>query len=273
MATSRRATATSGFLLTETLATFTISAFVLLGLVSAASVLLRSVDRSIAQVQNIDDLSRTLEAITRDVASLARARFDGVEPQDYVFRGGPNSLFFAHREIGRDGLPEVHVISLREIVAATGTRLVRADAVLSARATSFDAIHFGSAREFPTGSARLRFSYVAPLQPDGTRSPQRKSWPSGRTLPVAVLVEAVDPASGQSLLTSRVPIRANADIGCLKRNAPATSEGAFLSNLTAPPLALPGMTPPSPIAAAEPQTPPDDGFCSITAIATSGVTP
>ena len=92
-------------MLTETLATFAISAFVLLGLVSASSVLLRAVDRDVARVQDVDALTRTLVAIARDVSGLARARFDGVEPRPFVFQGGPNSLFFAHREIGRDGLP------------------------------------------------------------------------------------------------------------------------------------------------------------------------
>ena len=251
----------SGFLLTETLATFTISAFVLLGLVAASSVLLRAVDRSIALVQGADDLSRTLDAIERDVSSLTRFRFDGAEPQPYVFRGGPNSLFFAHREIGRDGLPEMHVISLREIIVGTRTALVRADAILSPRTTSFDALHYGPAREFATGAARLRFSYVAPLRPDGTRPSHQKSWPSGRTLPVAIIVEAADAGSGQDVLTSRIPIRVNADIGCLDRGAPVGEEAPLLAAPPAP-QALPGYAPSTAVSPGA-ATPPEAGSCSI----------
>ena len=259
----------SGFLLTETLATFTISAFVLLGLVSASSVLLRSVDRSIAQVQDVDDLSRTLEAISRDVSGLTRARFDGVEPQPYVFRGGPNSLFFAHREIGLDGLPETHVISLREIVVGTGTRLVRSDAILSARATSFDALHYGPPREFATGTARLRFSYVAPLQPDGTRAPQQKSWSSGRLLPVALLIEAVDPTSGTKLITYRVQIHADADIGCLDRAAPTGDEASVPASPA--PQAPGGQISAASVIPGIATTPSNDGSCSIRPTAVPGV--
>ena len=266
----RFATDKSGFLLTETLATFTISAFVLLGLVSASSVLLRAVDRSIAHVQSVDDLSRTLDAIARDVSSLARARFDGVEPQPYIFRGGPNSLFFTHREIGRDGLPEMHVISLREIIVGTGTRLMGADAILAARTPSFDALRYGSAREFATGASRLRFSYVAPLRSDGTQPPHQKSWPSGRTLPVAIIVEVADAASGQAVLTLRIPIRANADIGCLDRDAPAGEEASVLAAPSAP-QALPGFAPSTAAAPSAETLQPEDGSCSIRAAAARNI--
>ena len=168
----------AGFLLTETLATFTISAFVLLGLVSASSVLLGAVDRSVAHVQEVDDLGRTLDAISRDVSGLTRARFDGVNPT-FVFSGGPNSLFFAHRETDRDGLPEIRVIALREIVAGAGTRLVRADAKLSSKARSFDDLHYGPPRDLATGPARLRFSYVAGTATGQAGSPPRRAWATG----------------------------------------------------------------------------------------------
>ena len=228
----------AGFLLAETLATFTISAFVLLGLVSASSVLLQAIDRSVAHVQEVDDLGRTMAAITRDVSGLRRARWYGLEPQPYVFRGGPNSLFFAHREVGLDGIGETKVIAIREIVGGMGTHLVRSDAKLSPQAGDFDAIDFGPQRDLPTGPARLRFFYVMGAARGKPEQSRVTSWPVGPTLPVAVIVEAVEAVSKRLIVAMRIPIRANAEIGCLgggqndafglvNAGAPPSSPGQF----------------------------------------------
>ena len=215
---ARRAPRNAGFLLAETLATFTISAFVLLGLVSASSVLLQAMDRSIAHVQDVDDLGRTMAAITRDVSGLRRARWYGTEPQPYVFRGGPNTLFFAHREVGPDGIGETRVIAIREIVGGMGTRLVRSEARLPVQAADFDAVDFGPQHELPTGPARLRFYYVMGAGKGKPEQSRVTSWPMGPTLPVAVIVEAVEAASKRLIVATRIPIRANADVGCLVGN-------------------------------------------------------
>ncbi len=211
----RRSGGSAGFLLTETLATFTISAFVLLGLVSASSVLLHAVDRSAAHVDDVDALGRAMTAIARDLSSLSRARWNGIEPQAFVFSGGPNSLFFAHRAVGPDGLGEMQVVALREVVSATGPQIICADARLSPLATSFETLHYGPARTLATGPARLRFFYVMAPGKGRPEQPRVRSWPSTDTLPLAVIVEAVDAASGRLIVSERMPIRANADIGCL----------------------------------------------------------
>ena len=207
---------TSGFLLVETLATFTISAFVLLGLVSAASVLLRAVDGSVARVERIDDLGRAMEAIRRDVAGLSRARWNGAEPQAFVFRGGPNSLYFAQG---------TQAIALREIVVDGRPTLARGTARLGARAASFDDLAFGAQREIWTGAARLRFAYV-PRRERGVEPPARPSWPVGLKLPAAILVEAVDRETHRVLVATRVSIEANADIGCLDGDDADPAAGA-----------------------------------------------
>ena len=195
----------AGFLLVETLATFTISAFVLLGLVSAASVLLRAVDGSVARVERIDDLGRAMETIRQDIAGLSRARWNGAEPQAFVFRGGPNSLYFAHG---------TQAIALREIVVGGRPTLARSTARLGARAASFDDLAFGPQREIWTGAARLRFAYVPPRE-NGGEPPARASWPVGSKMPAAILVEAVDRETHRVLVATRVTIEANADIGCI----------------------------------------------------------
>lgn len=201
----RRGRGTSGFLLVETLATFTISAFVLLGLVSAASVLLRAVDGSVARIESVDDLGRAMESIRQDIAGLSRARWNGAEPQAFVFRGGPNSLVFA-----RGG----QAIALREILAAGRPVLTRSAAPLAARATSFGDLVFGPPREVWTGVARLRFAYVPPRE-SGAEPPVRTSWPGGTKLPAAIVLEAIDRETHRVLVATRVTIEADADIGCL----------------------------------------------------------
>ena len=226
--TTRRGSrgATAGFLLTETLATFTISAFVLLGLVSAASVLLRAVDRSVARVETVDDLGRAMAAITRDIEGLQRARWNGIEPQGFVFRGTRNSLFFARRVRAPDGSVSTKVVALREIVTATGPRLTRGEARLSARAASFDDLVFGPQREIWTGAARLRFAYVPQARGRDEPSP-RDDWPVGREMPAAILIQAVDRDTRRALVTSRVTIAADADIGCVEPDAtPGGGEAA-----------------------------------------------
>lgn len=266
-----------GFLLTETLATFTISAFVLLGLVSASSVLLRAVDRSVAYVQDTDDLGRTLAAITRDVSGLARARWNGYEPQAFVFRGGPNSLFFARVERGPDGSSETRVVALREIVAGKGTRLVRSEATLRVDASSFDALHFGPQRDLGSGPARLRFYYVGAAVEGKAAPPRSRDWPMGRVLPEAIIVEAVASDTGRVILSTRVEIRANADIGCLPVDkatsstggvpAPGGVAGAEVPSTDSTQTALAAATPPGtvlPAAVAESTADggaEDDGFC------------
>lgn len=206
-----------GFLLTETLATFTISAFVLLGLVSASSVLLRTIDRGVAHVQEVDDLGQTMKAIERDIASLVRARWNGTEPQGFVFQGGPNSLYFAHARRGEDGTRQVRVIALREIVAERGTRLMRGEAYLSSLATGFDELHYGRQRELGTGATRVRFFYVPPPEAKSTAGRLRE-WRTARALPAAVIIEAIARDSRKVRMSTRVPIQANADIGCLDQD-------------------------------------------------------
>lgn len=211
----RRSTRHDGFLLTETLATFTLSAFVLLGMVMGASMLVRAVDRSAAKVQAADDLDRALAALGRDITGIVRARWAGEEPQPFVFRGGPDSLLFVGDERGPGGAITRRVVSLREIVLNGVPTLTRSDAPLPADAHSFADLRFGAARPFPTGPARLRFAY-APAARAGVPVPARlASWPSGPTLPAAVIVEALDAASGRLLVSERFPVRADADIGCL----------------------------------------------------------
>lgn len=227
----RRAPRNAGFLLSETLAVLAISAFVLVGLASTAHFLTVFIDRSVVQAQEADILGRTLSALTRDISGLSRARWNGFEPQGFVFRGGPNSLYFAHRERGADGLGETRVIALREISTDAGPRLMRSEARLAATATSFDDLQFSPQRAVDTGPARLRFWYLSGSPKN--RGVRQRSWQIDAQLPAAVVIEAVDATSTRLIVTANVPIHANADIGCLESESGETQPG-------------PGGVPPAP---------------------------
>ena len=231
----RRAPADAGFLLAETLITFALSALVMVGLVASAAVLMRATDRSVAAVGSADDLGRTLAALTRDVSGLKRARWSGEEPQGFVFRGGPNSLYFAQDASAPYGGRELRVVSLREIAADNGTALMRAEAHLSASAGGWSDLSFGRGRAVPTGPARLRFHYLAESGPDGRAARPVDTWPSGATLPAFVIVEAVEPGSTRLLVSERIAVHADGDIGCADRAPPKREE------IGRP---APGVTPP-----------------------------
>ena len=231
----RRAPADAGFLLAETLITFALSALVLVGLVASAAVLMRATDRSVAAVGSADDLGRTLAALTRDVSGLKRARWSGEEPQGFVFKGGPNSLFFAQEVPVPDGGRDLRVVSLREIETATGTALMRAEAHVSARAGGWSDLSFGRGRVVRTGPARLRFHYVAEPGPEGRAPKPVDTWPSGPTLPAFVVVDAVEPGSTRLLVSARIGVRADGDIGCADKTPPRRDDIAQ---------SAPGSTPP-----------------------------
>lgn len=238
----RRAPGNAGFLLAETLITFALSALVLMGLVASAAVLLRATDRSIAAVDATDDLGRSLAALRRDVSQLKRARWAGDEPQGFVFRGTPNSLYFALDAPAADGGRVSRVVSLREIESGRGTALMRGEARLSVSASGWGDLSFGPQSVVPTGPARLRFRYVAEAGSDGLVRKPVDAWPSGPTLPAAIIVEAVEPGSTRLLVTDRIDVRADADIGCADKNPPKKDEAGTPGSSGG---AAPGATPPN----------------------------
>lgn len=241
----RRSLKNAGFLLSETLAVMAISAFILVGLASVAHFLVKFVDLSVVQAQEADTIGRTMSALTRDISGLSRARWNGFEPQAFVFKGGPNSLYFAHRERGVDGLEETRVIALREIVTDAGPKLMRSEARLAATATSFDDLHFGPQRLVDTGPARLRFWYLSGAKKDkGVRQP---SWQTDAMLPSAVIIEVVDAATTRLIVTATVPVRANADIGCIDTEGDSSSNPTGIPQPPVPGAGTnPGATPPVP---------------------------
>ncbi|MCW6508826.1 PulJ/GspJ family protein [Lichenifustis flavocetrariae] len=201
----------AGFLLADMLATFTISAFVLIGLTAIGAVLLRTADRSVARVAATDDLGRNLITLAQSIRSAARARFAGVEPQSFVFNGDSHRLTFALPDT-TPGHPQItRVVTLRS--EADG-RLLRADAPLPASATALADLHFSTPHLTYAGPIRFRFGYAGPRV--GAAPAVRSSvWPVGPQMPGSVSIEAVDPATNHVVASVQVSLVANAEVGCL----------------------------------------------------------
>jgi hypothetical protein len=199
-----------GFLLSETLTVFTLSAFILAGLTSISAVLLRSVDVSVARTQNADDLDRVVQALVRDIRTLVRAKWSGGERQPFVFSGEENRLLFVQPETASSGTPANKVVLLRAV--QQGASLMRSEAVLPPFAASMNDLRFDRAVEVYRG-ARLRFGYVAAAD-GGVPAIPKRQWSSGDRLPQAILVEALD-ADGSILVKAEAAIQSNADIWCL----------------------------------------------------------
>lgn len=201
----------AGFLLVEMLATMTISAFVLIGLVALGSVIVRAADRSVAAIGSSEDLARTVSSLDGLIGTAVRARLDGAPSQPFLFNGDDRRLMVAHRDTTPGALPVTRVVALR----SEAGRLLRAEAALPARVGALDELHFGPPRELYAGDATIRFTYVASPSSAGAAEPSLSRWPTGSAMPSAVIVEALDRTSGRVLLRGRATLFANADRGCL----------------------------------------------------------
>lgn len=231
-----RTRANGGFMLTETLAVMTISAFVLAGLVTITSVMLRSVDNSVARMQDTDNLVRAMAAISRDAGALFRARWAGTEPQGFIFAGDIGSVLFPDIETAPDGTRHVMIVRYQ---SGLGSGLIRSSAKLGTFAAVRNDLHFDKPEVVYDGGARFRFMFYDTGQ---GREPATTlpSWTSRQTLPAAILIEAVDPAGGRVLARLRVAIRANADLGCLASDFCGRKDKAPVGQ--GPALAAPGPT-------------------------------
>jgi hypothetical protein len=198
-------------MLSETLAVMTISAFILAGLVTVTGVMLRSVDNSVARMQDVDNLIRAMSAISRDASALFRARWAGAEPQGLIFSGEEGSVMFPDIEKALDGTRHLSIVRYQ---TGPGRGLFRSSSKLGTLAASRGDLRFGNPQVIYDGGAQFRFMFVDKAQDKG---PEKKLalWTSSQTLPTSMIIEAVDPASGKILSSLRVDLRANADLGCL----------------------------------------------------------
>lgn len=219
-----------GFLMVEALAVLAISAAILLALGSLTRLMLRQADALAARTAGLERTEQGLSALARDIRRMARARWDGPDRERFVFAGEPWRLLFALDRPAADGgaLTETVAVLLRSEGDGASGRLTRAEAPLSPGLPGPGALAFGPERVLYEGPARVRFAYVVPRS-DTTPELIVDAWPQAAPPPAAVRVGLADPGTGDVASSLRVPVRAEAEPGCVRARThycSRTEEGA-----------------------------------------------
>lgn len=222
--------ARGGFLMVEALAVLAISAAILLALGSLTRLMLHQADSLAGRTARLERTEQGLSALARDIRRMARARWDGPDRERFVFAGGPWQLLFALDRPVAEGsaLRETVAVLLRSEGDGTGGRLTRAEAPLPPDLPGPGALAFGPDQLLYEGPARIRFAYVAPRS-DTTPEVIVDAWPPAGPPPVAVRVGLADPGTGDVAASLRVPVRAEAEPGCVRPRThycSRTEEGA-----------------------------------------------
>lgn len=207
-----------GFLLVEALATMAIGAVILVGLSTLVGLMLRTADRAAAGAHGLEQTDRTVAALTREIGSLARARWSGPEPRAFIFVGEPDRIMFA-RTASKAGAPATAAVVT---VQSAGARLLYAEAPLAPGAASLADLRFGLVRDMHDGGIAVRFAYYGRAG-EGGGEVLADAWPAGAMLPTAVRIGIVDAGTGRVLRSLRVPVLIEAEPGC------AAPETAFCS--------------------------------------------
>lgn len=199
-----RADARAGFLLVEVLATMTISALLLAALVSIASVTMRTSSRIEGRSEAIENGTRILAALSRDIERGAPIRWAGKDA-GFVFIGRDRGLVFASEVRLADGTSNIIAIGIDG-----GESIARRMANISPNAASFDDLAFDPPETIAGGRYSLAFAYYGRL-PDG-REALTDVWRDQSQLPVAVRLTLSDAAG--TTTTLRVKLGVDAEPGC-----------------------------------------------------------
>lgn len=202
----RHRAGSDGFLLVEVLATMTISAFLLAALISVVALMLRASDRVGRSSQEIEDTSRVMASLSREIEQIAPLRWAGRDAA-FVFAGNSQSIVFAREARAADGAIENQVVFLQ----GDGDRLFRKQAPLLPGAQALADIAAGNAQQILPARLTVRFAYFARL--DTGQEALTNTWGNPALLPVAVRVSLLDRA-GVLKSATRVQIRVDAEPGC-----------------------------------------------------------
>lgn len=218
-----------GFLLAEALVTLGLAGLVLAALASVLALVLAAGERTAARAEASEVASRLAAALQRDLGGALPVRWAGKDAP-FVFDGGADRLLFA-----RDGGGTVVAVQLTVEATDAGARLLRAEAPLLPAAASPAELDL-AAREAFAGTAPIAFRYAGPTVP-GEPETLADTWPSGATMPTAVLVDVGG-------ATERIAIAVDAEATCASREGPcslrpqrddaAEEEPADLAEDTAP---------------------------------------
>lgn len=190
-----------------------IGAIILVAVGSLLGLMSRQADRTAERAERLDVAGHALAALARDIGSIARARWAGPGPRNFVFAGRPDRMLFALDRTDADRTPRSLAILLQGTETKDGSAVLRAEAPLSPLDRDEAALDFAPPHTIYAGTAAIRFAYVvAP----GAGAPELvvDAWPASETLPIAVRVAFADPASGEILSSLRVPLRIEAEPGC-----------------------------------------------------------
>jgi hypothetical protein len=170
-----------GFLLVEVLATMTISAFLLAALFSVAAMTTRVAGRVDRQSLGIENESRIMAALTREIERIAPIRWPG-RGAGFVFSGTDTKLVFAHEVDVADGGTDIEAVYLE----GGPTGMARRTGSVSPVAQSFADVATSRAESVFDDRYAIRFAYYSQLA-DG-REALMEAWTDAAQLPVAVRV-------------------------------------------------------------------------------------
>ncbi len=191
-----------------------IGAIILVAVGSLLGLMSRQADRTAERTEGLDVASHALAALARDIGLIARARWAGPGPRNFVFAGLPDRMLFALDYTDADRTPRSFAILLQGTETKDGSAVLRAEAPLSPLDRDEAALGFAPAHTIYTGTAAVRFAYIVTPGESGLELVV-DAWPAGETLPIAVRVAFTDPASGEILSSLRVPLRIEAEPGCV----------------------------------------------------------
>lgn len=193
-----------GFTLVEVLATMTISALLLAALFSIASTTTSVSHRVERQANAIEERTRLLAALAREIRQAAPIRWAGADGA-FIFSGTTRSLGFAADSLSPDGTTDVVAI-----VIDAGDTVTRRVGNIGPNARSFEDIAIGQPEAMIDGRYRLALAYYSRLA-DG-REALLDAWADPRQMPRAVRLTLT--GKDGTTTTLRVRLGVDAEPGC-----------------------------------------------------------
>lgn len=197
--------ASGGFLLVEALATMAISAFLLVAMASVVSLMLRASERTQRTSQDIEETSRTLAMLMREIGQITPVRWAG-PGAGFAFEGTSDRLSFARVMQMPDDYSEIRMVTLH----SERGRLTQEERALTPTAGGLADLDPTLTQDVVQQRFSIRFAYFSRL--DTGQEALTDTWGDSFLLPLAVRVSLIDrDGSSRSV---RVPILVDAEPGC-----------------------------------------------------------
>lgn len=195
-----------GYILVEVLATMTVSALVLVGLVSVMSLVTRVSGRTSTTSQEIEDQSRIVATLTREIEDILPIRWSGQNP-GFVFQGTDHGIVFARQIALPDGAVDDRVVFLQ----SNGKQLIRKEVPLLPGYQGFNYLPLNGTPVLLQNHYTVRFAYFGRL--DGRQEALLPAWTRSDQLPLAIRVSLVD-ERGSPIAATRIAVHVDAEPGC-----------------------------------------------------------